>query len=417
MPAQRPRQTLLPRRLLAAAFVAGLALAAAPVQAQDAGFQNYFSGVCQGTPTGQLATLCGQTPGGNGGLSSDSQSSLSPSQVLSGGDTALSRSRGLQEDARERMEDQREAIEEVIGPRFSVFTNLRGEFYERDRGPGDRERGYEGSTVGVQIGGDYRIDNSTLAGIILTYDRSDTDFDADQPGDGFVPFPNDGGNEEDNYALNLYASRTIGDNAYIDGTVGYGYSEYEFARRVVFQESTRTVATTPVVAEADTEGYQLSAGIGAGYDFYRGALQYGPYVRATWVRSEIDGYTETDVNNSGLAVSVDDSTATSLTSVLGVRASYSYSTSWGVLVPQGRVEWEHEFRDDARDVTTRLVQDATNTALTVRTDEPDRDYFNVGAGLLLVLPNGIMPFIDVETLVGYEDFDRTRVTGGVRLEF
>ena len=31
-------------------------------------------------------------------------------------------------------------------------------------------------------------------------------------------------------------------------------------------------------------------------------------------------------------------------------------------------------------------------------------------------PNGIMPFIDYEALLGYSNFDRHRVTAGIRFE-
>jgi outer membrane autotransporter protein len=118
-----------------------------------------------------------------------------------------------------------------------------------------------------------------------------------------------------------------------------------------------------------------------------------------------------------LALIVDDTTSTSLTSVVGARVSYPISTSWGVIVPQARAEYEHEFRDNPRTTLSRFVLDAAGAPFGVVTDSPDRNYFNLGAGATMILPNGWMPFVDVEGLVGYSDYDRVRVTAGLRVEF
>jgi outer membrane autotransporter protein len=131
----------------------------------------------------------------------------------------------------------------------------------------------------------------------------------------------------------------------------------------------------------------------------------------------VDGYDENDRNNTGLALSVSKQKATSLVSILGVRGSYAISTSWGVILPQVRLEYEHEFEDDARATLTRFTLDTRNTTFAVINDSPDRNYFNGGLGLLLVLPGGVMPYVDYEGLVGYSGFDRHRVTAGLRLEF
>jgi hypothetical protein len=50
-------------------------------------------------------------------------------------------------------------------------------------------------------------------------------------------------------------------------------------------------------------------------------------------------------------------------------------------------------------------------------DDPDRDYLNASAGLVLVLAEGWMPFVDYEVLVGHSFLDRHRVALGVRKEF
>ena len=50
------------------------------------------------------------------------------------------------------------------------------------------------------------------------------------------------------------------------------------------------------------------------------------------------------------------------------------------------------------------------------TDPPDRDYFNVGAGVVFVLPDGISPFLNVSAEVANRFEETQTVTAGVRLE-
>lgn len=96
----------------------------------------------------------------------------------------------------------------------------------------------------------------------------------------------------------------------------------------------------------------------------------------------------------------------------GLRVSYSIGTRWGVLVPQGRLEWEHEFDKDALTTNTTFLLDSNGNPFTLTGDDPDRNYFNLGLSLVAILPNGLMPFIDYEGLLGYDDLDRHRITAG-----
>ena len=355
-----------------------------------------------------LGGLCFD-PGGDdveGDLSGDSESSLNPSQVLSGNDLALARAQARTAEAEEHMEDLRNGTaedsalagtsgeEEIEFSRFSGYLNLKGEFFDRDRDANDQERSYTGETAGVQIGGDYLVTDALIAGALFGIDIVRSEFDQDAVGANFTPPNNDGSSDGDSYYLQVYASHTFGDAFYVDGTAGFGYNDYTFIRKGVFQETDCGIPQTNVLTKAGTQGWQASGSFGGGYDFYHDAWSIGPHARVNYSRSEIDGFTERDLNGSGLAVTVGDSNSTSLTTVLGGHASFAISTEWGVLVPQARIEWEHEYRDDAHNIDTQFVNDAAGTVFAVRTDAPDRDYFNLGFSLLGVLPNGIMPFLD-----------------------
>lgn len=269
----------------------------------------------------------------------------------------------------------------------------------------------------MQVGGDYRLSDRGVIGGLFAYYRTDSEFDTDKPGRNFVPANNEGNTDADTYSITLFGSYNVTDNFFLDGSLGYGYTDYTFRRRAVFQETNRVVPQINVRTVGDTDGHEFSTSAGIGYDFHRSALTFGPYTRVNFARSEIDGYTEDDKANSGLQLVIDKNSRNSLTTVLGARASYAVSVPWGVLVPQARFEYEHEFDKDAQTTTTTFALDASQTQFKSTGDDPDRNYFNLGAGLLLVLPNGWMPFVDFESLVGYEDLRRYKLTAGLRVEF
>ena len=60
---------------------------------------------------------------------------------------------------------------------------------------------------------------------------------------------------------------------------------------------------------------------------------------------------------------VEERELTSTLGVLGGKASYTVSTSWGVLMPNLQVEWLHEFEDGPDALITRFVNDPTGTVV------------------------------------------------------
>jgi outer membrane autotransporter protein len=95
------------------------------------------------------------------------------------------------------------------------------------------------------------------------------------------------------------------------------------------------------------------------------------------------------------------------------------STGFGVIVPQLNGNWVHEFADDRRSTSVRFVQDLRSdpTQFSFDTDAPDRNFFEVGAGVVLVLPHGYQAFANIRSIQGNDLIDSTAGSLGVRLEF
>ncbi len=105
-------------------------------------------------------------------------------------------------------------------------------------------------------------------------------------------------------------------------------------------------------------------------------------------------------------------------SVLGVQGSAAFSTGLGVLVPQFNADYIHEFANSQRFINVQFAQDnrINRTKFRFQNDVPVRNYFNLGTGLLMVLPNGWQPFMSFRAMVGNEHFNNYAGTFGLRIE-
>lgn len=396
-----------------------LATVSVPVRAANPAFQSYFFSVCT-NPSGALAARCAETPGATGNLSGDSESSLNPSQTLTAGDGGLAAARAASEQARDRAERARAGDDDAnavqVGP-FSLLVNARGTFAESDRTVDvDAERGYEADAWGAELGLDYRLNDAVVIGALVIWETADTEFDAENPGVNFVPQENAGEIDSDRLGLTAFASFDVSERSYLELSVGYLSGEHDVTRNSVFQESGRTVPQTNVRTSADVDGTDLFASAYWGYLGEWDGWSFGPYLGLLYGRSETDSYAERDLTGSGLALAVDDYERDSLLATAGLRIAHGISFDAGILLPELRVEYAHEFDRDAETALTAFLLDAGENVYALEGDDPDRDYFNVGAGLVFLLPNGWMPFVDYQTTLGLDDFEQWRVTAGLRRE-
>lgn len=394
-------------------------LSGSPVRAADPVFQDFFFSVCE-NPTGALASRCAETTDGLGNLSGDSESSLNPSQALSSNKTPLANAREKISTSFDRIQDlkggsaESGSSEVMIGP-FSLLLNGNRGWVDRD--PGIAERGYDGDIYGIELGLDYRLSDSAVIGGFIGYENTDFEYSQDQAGVNFTPQSNSGTTDSDTYSLSLFGSFDLTDQLYVDAVIGASSSEHSFERNVVFQESTRTTPQTNVRSLGNPDGNEYWLSLSGGLALGDGPLTYTPYVKASFARSKIDAYVEEDKNGSGLNMRVESAERESLTTDIGIRASYAVNTDWGVLVPQAHIEYEHEFDEDAQESRLSYALDANNNEFALTGDDPDRDYFNAGAGVVAIFPGSLMIFINYTGLIDYDDLDRHQLTAGIRREF
>jgi outer membrane autotransporter protein len=277
--------------------------------------------------------------------------------------------------------------------RRGFFVNGQGSW--GDKNATANERGYDSRTGGVTAGFDYRVTNNFVMGTALGYLYSGSDYD------------NAGGNAKaQSYNWSLFATFYPVDSIYVDVIAFYGYNRYR---------SDRNIPPGGVTANGDTSGHQGAISLATGYTINRGAFSGGPYVRGTWTTVKVNGFDETGAG--ALNTHVDQQTLNSLTSDLGFQFSYAISTAWGVISPNVRVEWEHQYSDNSVSLSGTLLSDPLRQSFTVATDEPDRNYYNIGAGIAAQFAHGRSGFIAYEQVVGRSDFSNRIFTLGLKFEF
>ena len=282
--------------------------------------------------------------------------------------------------------------------RFGVFLNGVGNFGSRDSTAD--EVGFDFHTVGATGGADYRITDNLVAGLAFTYLRTDADtnFSLGEVG-------------SNSYGFSLYGTYYVG-SLYVDLLAGFTWYNYDTTRRIVYGAGSTAVDRT---AKGDTDGWQYTLNGGAGYDFKLGGTTLTPFARVEYLNLQIDGFSERGSN--GLDLQIRKQTVESLVTVLGGRIAHAISTPFAVLIPHLRLEWRHEYLNDSRSITAKFVNDPFGVFFTIPTENPDRDYFALGAGVAAALKKGVAAFLDYETVIGLRDITTHNFTAGVRVQF
>lgn len=315
---------------------------------------------------------------------------------------------------RERRDEQRDAgaagaSADVPGALRGLSFFVAGDHQSFDKTATSLEPGYDRETWGGTVGLDYSFSGWGILGLALSYNHAKGSYDI-----------GGGGFDIDTYGATLYGSVFPVKNLFVDGYVGYNRKEYDSDRRINLEVA--HPGGVPVVAtgaaRGSTDGDEFKAGANAGYDFVIRNFTIGPRVGVNYRENTISGFTERGANGpTGLELAFLRQNQTSLTSVVGLYSSLAISTGLGVVIPQVTAEYLHEFENDQKSNGFRFAQDANGIIFRYQLDPPDRDYFNVGAGVALVLPNGLAPFVNYRELLGYQHQHNHTVTAGVRFSF
>ncbi|MFK7958110.1 MAG: autotransporter outer membrane beta-barrel domain-containing protein [Lysobacterales bacterium] len=291
---------------------------------------------------------------------------------------------------------------------WSILANAR--LGNRDRDASDFENGFSEDVRAFDLGLDYRINDQWVIGAVATFENADADFDGQA-----------GELDADSQALTTLVSGTFGNGWWAQGYLGYRALEYDATRNISYQLVVN--ADTPQEAEfnvadlatGSTDGDQLIAGIGFGKTLAQGAWSLTPQLALDVVDTDIDAYAE--LSGNGLAQRFSSQSVRSLSVSGGMQVARSISMNFGVLQPFGRLTWQHEFDNDARELTSSFVSDTAGTTISYATQSPDRNFGELAIGVTMVLADGKSAYIGYRHLLSHTFLDDGQLQIGGRFEF
>ncbi|WP_347987892.1 autotransporter outer membrane beta-barrel domain-containing protein [Methylomonas sp. AM2-LC] len=280
-------------------------------------------------------------------------------------------------------------VYELMGP-IGLFFNAGGTFGTINST--NTLAGYHTYTRNFNTGLDYKINERLVTGLLFGYTSS-----AVNVGD------NGGSFDANIFRVSPYFSLSPTDDTYVDFSVGYAHHDNNSQRNCLFCLSSAT-------ANFGTEEYNILTGLGYTHSF--GALSLRGYGQASSIYMDIGGYSESGTALTGL-LNVSNQHVLSITSTFGTELSYSTSMPFGVVIPRVFGEWVREYANDTRQVQA-VIQGGGST--TISAGAIGKDWANLGAGVQMVLPNGLSSLINYRSMVMQGAVNHS-IEGTLRLEF
>lgn len=251
--------------------------------------------------------------------------------------------------------------------------------------------GFKANTVNVLAGYDQRITSNIVAGVF-------------------------GG-----YAFTRGETDGIGSNARIGtGTIG-GYGTYQaptwFATLMGlygFSDYTTSRIALGSSNDAKFNGDHYAIRGTVGTDIRVSGWVVTPEIGLQYMRVMTDGFTE---RGSAAALVVGSDSAESLRSSVGARFAYDVAYNGGILTPELRFAWLHEFSDGIRGINASFADTTLPGSFVTSTASGIRDRGVLGAGLSGKLAPLTVLSVNYDAIVGGSDAVTHQVMGRIKHAF
>ncbi|WP_441231531.1 autotransporter outer membrane beta-barrel domain-containing protein [Tardiphaga sp. 215_C5_N2_1] len=250
---------------------------------------------------------------------------------------------------------------------------------------------FKSNTVNVLAGYDRRITDSLVAGVFGGYALTRGDID------------------------------NIGSHTKIStGTIG-GYGTYQapgwFATAMGLYgfsdyDTTRVAVGTTNTAAFSGDHYAIRGTVGT--DLRVSGWVVTPEIGLQYTRVMTDGFAE---RGGAAALVVGSDSSESLRSSVGARFAYDYALNGGVLTPELRLAWLHEFSDGVRGITASFADTTLPGSFITATGSALRDRGVIGAGLSGRLAPLTVLSVNYDAIVGSNDAVAHQVMGRIRHSF
>jgi outer membrane autotransporter protein len=280
-------------------------------------------------------------------------------------------------------------VKEVAPPenRWGAFLSGTGDWVNVSGT--ENARGYDLVSGGFTLGVDYKVCPNFALGLAAGY----TGTTADLADHGRV-WMNGG-------KLGLYSTTFVG-GWYADVAAFGGYNGYSTRRSAIEGE-----------ARGDTDGGEVNALFGTGYDFKAGGLTFGPTATFNYTYVGFDSFEE---HGSLAPLSVHGAYDNSLRTAFGLKASCDCKFGSVLVRPELRAAWQHEYGETAYALDSSFI-DGGGATFTVNGPRLGRDSALIGAGFAIQFNDRCSTYIYYDGEVGRRNYESNAVTGGFRLAF
>ncbi|KZD23120.1 autotransporter domain-containing protein [Tardiphaga robiniae] len=251
--------------------------------------------------------------------------------------------------------------------------------------------GFKSNTVNVLAGYDRRITDSIVAGVFGGYALTRGDID-------------DVGSHTKISTGTIGGYGTYQAPGWFATAMGlYGFSDYD---------TTRVAVGTTNTAAFSGDHYSIRGTVGT--DLRVSGWVVTPEIGLQYTRVMTDGFAE---RGGAAALVVGSDSSESLRSSVGARFAYDYALNGGVLTPELRLAWLHEFSDGVRGINASFADTTLPGSFITATGSALRDRGVIGAGVSGKLAPLTVLSVNYDAIVGSNDAVAHQVMGRIRHSF
>lgn len=305
-----------------------------------------------------------------------------------------------------------------------------GGFINADFGYGKKgatvfEDAYDFNGTKVTFGADYRFNDQWTFGLVGGIIEQEIDFDSNL---SIV----DGGMETNGLSLLPYFLFQS-DNFYGSFSLGWQTQEIDMSRFIKYPSLNPDVASLNTEATSSTDATVISLFGEVGYTYNINAFVIEPFISLSNINTSIDGFKETDLNDTALDLTIGKQKFDSLEASIGVKLQYAYTPSWGVLIPYVDLQFHNQFEENSRNISSSFTNQSAlaldDGNFNLPTDQLDTAYYSYNVGVSVVLRGDVyidgdnnssgsmQAFVNYRSIEKIKNYEEQTVTVGFRYGF
>ena len=223
----------------------------------------------------------------------------------------------------------------------------------------------------------------------------------------YAKFNNNGSMSINSSIFGAYGTYNSG-GLYMNTIVGGSYNGYQVSRPISFSTIDRT-------AHSDPNGGAFTSYLDAGYDFKIGGFTFGPLMSAQYVYAGVAPFGENGADSLDLKIGTQN--ANSFRTNVGGRLAYTWQVTPSImLVPEGRMFWQHEYMDGAESFDATL-NGGSGSTFNYSPSNPGKDSVFAGAGVNAYFGDRWSASFYYNADFGRQDYVSHMISGGVNWKF